>query len=116
MDQALLRQMDDAELHPIGPSLPVILFSAACGVGSGIIALYLAYRILLFDLPVSAGVATLVMLAVLGGSAAGLSVVTRSSAVANVALGCGLVVVTMLFFAFCSFVGALTATLLLNTP
>jgi hypothetical protein len=102
------------EIRPIGPSLPVILFSAACGIGSGIIGLYLAYRVLLFTLPVSAGLATLCMLAMLGGVAAGLSAVTRSNGMANIAFSCGLVMVTVLFFAFCSLLGAFAATMLLR--
>jgi hypothetical protein len=103
-----------ADEHPKGPSLPIILFGTACGVGSGIIALYLTYRVFVFTLPVSAGIATFCLLAVLGSTAGGLSAVTRSNAIANIVFSCGLIVISVFFFAFCSLVGALAATLILN--
>jgi hypothetical protein len=103
-----------AEDEPRSPSLPIILFSAACGISSGIIALYVAYRLILLSLPWSAGVATLVMLGVLSLTSAGLSSLTRSHLLANTAFSCGLLLLALFFFGLCSFVGALAATLLLT--
>lgn len=103
-----------AEDEPRSPSLPIIFFSAAAGVSSGIIALYVAYRLLLLSLPWSAGLATLAMLAVLGFTSASLSILTRSHPLANMALSCGLLLLVLFFFGLCSFVGALAATLLLT--
>jgi hypothetical protein len=106
--------LDLADERQTGPSLPIILFSTACGVGSGIIVLYLTYRVFLFTLPVSAGIATFCLLAVLGVTGGGLSALTRSSAIANIAFSCGLIVISVFFFGFCLLVGALAATLILN--
>jgi len=97
-----------------GLSLPIILFSAACGLGLGIIVLYLTYRMLLLGLPMSAGIATLVVLGTLSVTGGGLSALTRSNPVANIVASCGLIVLAVLFFGFCSLVGALAAALLLN--
>lgn len=106
------RAFEDEDVRRI--SWPIIFFSTACGVGLGILALYIAYRMIRLPLPWSAGLATLCMIGVLGGMSAGLSILTRSHTIANVALSCGLIVVTLLFFGLCSFVGALAATLLLT--
>lgn len=102
------------EEDPPRISWPIIFFSTACGAGLGILALYVAYRIIQLPLPWSAGLATLCMIGVLGGMSAGLSILTRAHTLANVALSCGLIVVTLFFFGLCSFVGALAATLLLT--
>jgi hypothetical protein len=96
------------------PSLPIILFSAACGLGTGILAFYVFYRLLLLNLPLSTGIATLCLLAMLSGSAGGLSLATGSNPILNVAFGCGLILLTLVFFTFCSLIGALTATLVLT--
>lgn len=113
-DDAPLLEFDLDDLRAAGPSLPIILFGTACGVGGGVIVLYLAYRVILFTLPVSAGIATFVLLAVLGSVAGGLSVLTRSHALANIVFSCGLILLTVFFFGLCSLVGALAATLILN--
>jgi hypothetical protein len=97
----------------LSPSLPIILFSAACGLGTGILSFYVVNRLLLMNLPLSAGAATLCALALLSASAGGLSVLTNSNALVNVAFGCGLIVLTVTFFAFCSLIGALAATLVI---
>lgn len=97
-----------------GASLPIILFSAACGVGVGVVALYIGYRLLLLSLPLSVGLATLCMLGALSVTAGILSAAVRSNALLNVTLGCALVVISALFFAICSAVGALAAALMLN--
>jgi hypothetical protein len=105
----------DAELDlPAGPSLPIILFSAACGVGAGVIVFYIAYRMLMLSLPLSAGITTLLLLAVLSVVAGGLSALARSNPMANIVFGCGLIVLTVSFFGFCSLVGAFAAILLVN--
>lgn len=106
--------IDFAEDEPRTPSLPIILFSAACGMSGGIVVLYIAYRLVQLTLPWSAGLATLVMMGILGVTSAGLSLLTRSHTVANVALSCGLLLLALFFFGLCSFVGALAATLLLT--
>jgi hypothetical protein len=113
-DDALAPDWELADEQPLRPSLPIILFSAACGVGSAVIALYLAYRVLVFNLPFSAGIATFCLLAVLGITGGGLSVLTRSSAIVNITFSCGLILLSIFFFAFCSLLGALAATLILN--
>jgi hypothetical protein len=99
---------------PAGPSLPIILFSAACGIGAGIIVFYVAYRMLVLSAPLSAGMATLFLLGVLSVVAGVLSALTRSSPLANIIFGCGLIVLTVAFFLFCSLVGALAAALMLS--
>jgi hypothetical protein len=106
----------DADLSAepaLAPSLPIILFSAAAGLGTGILAFYVVNRLLLMNLPLSAGAATLCALALLSASAGGLSILTHSNALINVAFGCGLIVLTVTFFAFCSLIGALAATLVI---
>jgi hypothetical protein len=97
-----------------GPSLPIILFSAACGIGAGVIIFYVAYRMLIMSLPLSAGVTTLFLLGTLSLVAGVLSVLTRSSPLANIIFGCGLIILVVAFFIFCSLVGALAAALMLS--
>jgi hypothetical protein len=99
---------------PAGPSLPIILISAACGIGAGIIVFYITYRMLLLGAPLSAGIATLVLLAILSMVAGVLSALTRSSPLANIIFSCGVIALTIAFFGFCSLVGALAAALLLS--
>lgn len=111
-DQTPLDFEPEAE-YPAGPSLPIILVSAACGIGAGIIVFYIAYRMLILNLPLSAGIATLCLLGILSVTAGVLSALTRSSPMLNIVFGCGLIVLTVSFFVFCSLVGALAATLLL---
>ncbi|HMN28751.1 MAG TPA: hypothetical protein PKE45_11430, partial [Caldilineaceae bacterium] len=102
-----LLDLDPEVDFPAGPSLPIILFSAACGIGAGVIIFYVAYRMLFMSLPLSAGVATLFLLGTLSLVAGLLSALTRSNPVANIVFGCGLIALTATFFAFCSLVGAL---------
>lgn len=111
-DQTSLDFQPEAD-YPAGPSLPIILMSAACGIGAGIIVFYIAYRMLILSLPLSAGIATLCLLGVLSVTAGGLSALTGSSPLLNITFGCGLIVLTVLFFGFCSLVGALAAALML---
>jgi len=94
-----------------GPSLPIILISAAVGAGCGILGLYVAYQLLFLIAPVSAGLATLALLAGIGVSAGVLGRLTDSRAtVLNMGLSCGLVFFTAVFFGFCLLIGAITAT------
>jgi hypothetical protein len=102
--------VDDA-----GPSLPIVLLSAAFGVGVGVIVLYMAYIVLRWPLPASVFAAVLVLCIGLGVTGAGLTILTGSRAVLpNVTLGCGLVFATLLFFGLCVLAGAVGATLVLT--
>ncbi|MCX6045802.1 MAG: hypothetical protein NT075_11875 [Chloroflexi bacterium] len=97
------------------PSLPIILLSAASGVSAGIIALYITYYLLGLPLEWSVALAILVLSAALGSTGALLSSLTGSrAATSNIAFSCGLIVVTLLFFALCTFVGAMAATFILT--
>jgi hypothetical protein len=98
------------------PSLPVILLSAASGIGAGIVALYVAYRGFGLNIYWSAAVATLTLSAGLGISGAVLSSAIGSrAALSNIFFSCGLIVATLLFFAFCTLIGAIAATLFFIT-
>lgn len=98
-----------------GPSLPIILFSAACGIAAGIIGAYLARLILGWNVPISAAIGTLSMLGVLAGTAITLSRLVESRATtANIGMSCGLALFTLLFFGICTVVGAFTATFILT--
>ncbi len=97
-----------------GPSLPIALFSAALGVGSSVILLYLSYIALRWPLPASVFASVLVLCLALGFTGVGLTTLSGSRAVLpNVTLGCGLVFATLLFFGLCVLVGAAGATLML---
>ena len=98
-----------------GPSLPIILMGAASGIAAGIIGLYIAYIVLDLSVQLSAAVATLSLCSVLGFSGAGLSTLAGSRAVgANVAFSCGVILMTLIFFGFCTLAGAVGATLILT--
>ncbi|MEX1019571.1 MAG: hypothetical protein WDZ49_07930 [Litorilinea sp.] len=95
------------------PSLPVILVSAACGLGGGVIGLYLAYVVFAWPLPWVAAASTLALLFSLGISGALMSAATGTRAApANILFSCGLLLAATLFLGLCSVVGALTATLI----
>jgi hypothetical protein len=109
--------VDDAgwDDWPDGPSLPVILISAAFGVGAGIIGLYFAYELFTLTLPASAAVGTLSALAVLAGVASLLTQLLDSRAfLANISMSCGLLVLSALFFGVCTLSGAIVATVILS--
>ncbi len=109
-------QQDDADLgfDNSGPSLPVILLSAAFGIAGGVIGLYATYTVLGWELPASVFVAVLGASAALGVSGAGLTALTGArAAVANIAMSCGLIVLSLFFLGLCMVVGALAATLLM---
>ncbi len=97
------------------PSLPIILLSAASGIGAAIIALYVTYNSFGLGIEWSAGIATLCLSVALGGMGALLSAATGSrAAVGNIAFSCGLILITLLFFALCTLFGALAATFILT--
>jgi hypothetical protein len=97
------------------PSLPIILLSAASGVGAGIIALYITYHMLRLPIEWSVAATVFCLSVALGSTGALLSMLTRSrAAILNIAFSCGLILVTLLFFALCTFVGAMAATFILT--
>src|SRR5262249_11087584 len=97
------------------PSLPIILLSTASGIGVGIMVLYITYNLLRLPIEWSVAAAVFCLSMALGSTGALLSLLTGSrSAVMNIAFSCGLIVVTLLFFALCTFVGALAATFILT--
>ena len=107
--------LSEFEYSDSAPSLAIILISAACGVGFGIIALYIAYQLLGFTIQLSAAAAVLAASMGLGISGALLSAITGSrAAVANIFFSCGLVVATVIFFGLCTLVGAIAATFVLS--
>lgn len=104
----------ELEIEETRPSLPIILISAACGIAAGVVTLYIARMRLQWDLQPSVFVAVLGLSLGMGVVGAGLSALTGSrAAVANIVFSCALIGVSLLFFALCSLVGALGATLLL---
>lgn len=97
------------------PSLPIILLSAAGGIAGGILGLYVAYIVLDLSPQLTAAITTLALCISLGSVGALLSALTESrAAFGNIALSCGLVVLTILFFSLCTLAGAMTATLILT--
>lgn len=115
-----LAQAEDLDEHEMvdttiqGPSLPIILLSTASAIAGFITALYVAYRELAFGLEMSAAIATFFGSAVLGITGASLSAITRTrSATSNIAFSCGLIVLSILFFGLCLFIGAVGASLLM---
>jgi hypothetical protein len=103
----------DLEVEETRPSLPIILISAACGIAGGVLGLYVTRMWFGWDMQPSVFVAVLGLSLGLGVSGAGLSALTGSrAAVANIVFSCGLIGVSLAFFALCSLVGALGATLL----
>ena len=104
----------DPALDEDQPSLIIILLSAACGVGAGVIGLYVTYTVLAWDAPPSVFVAVLAMSLTLGVVGAGLSIVTASrAAIKNIAFSCGLVLIAGIFLGLCMLAGAVAAALLL---
>lgn len=103
----------EAERH--APSLPIILLSAAFGVGAGIVGFYFAYRLAHLRIELSAGIAAIALSAALGITGALLSSVTGSrSALSNIGFSCGLILLMLLFFGLCTVIGGLAATLILT--
>lgn len=104
----------DSGFDDSGPSLPIILISAAFGIAGGVIGLYVPYTVLGWALPASVFIAVLCASAGLGVSGAGLTLLTGTrAALANIAMSCGLIVISLVFLSLCMLIGALTATLLM---
>jgi len=96
-----------------GPSLPIILLSAASAIAGGIIALYVTYRLLELGIELSAGIATFCASLALGITGAGLSMLSGSrAAMGNIAFSCGLIVLSLLFLGVCTLLGAVTALII----
>lgn len=107
--------LSELEYDNTAPSLAIILISAACGVGFGVIGLYFAYQLLGWTVQLSAAAAVLAASVGLGISGALLSAITGSrAAVANIFFSCGLVIATVIFFGLCTLVGAIAATFVLS--
>ena len=116
-EQFLFEPFDlgEADARPVRrttePSLPIILLSAA----GGILGLYVAYIVLDLSPQLTAAMTTLSLCIGLGSVGAVLSFLTDSgAALSNIALSCGLAVLTILFFSLCTLAGAMTATLILT--
>ena len=104
----------ESEHVPQGPSLPIILLSAASAIAGFITALYISYKELAFGIEVSAGIATFTASMILGVTGATLSAITQTrAATSNIAFSCGLIVLSGLFLGLCLLVGALAALVLL---
>ena len=104
----------ELEIEETRPSLPIILISAACGIAGGVVSLYITRIALRWEAQPSVFAAVLGLSLGMGAAGAGLSVLTGSrAAIANIVFSCALIGASLLFFALCSLVGALGATLLL---
>lgn len=114
-DESLLPYEEyELEIEETRPSLPIILISAACGIAGGVVGLYVTRIGLRWEPPASVFAAVLGLSLGMGAAGAGLSVLTGSrAAIANIVFSCALIGASLLFFALCSLVGALGATLLL---
>ena len=103
----------ESDFDDSGPSLPIILISAAAGIAGGVIGLYITYNVLGWDLPASVFVAVLCASAGLGVSGASLTALTGTkAAAANIAMSCALILVSLVFLSLCMLSGAIVATLL----
>lgn len=104
----------ELEIEETRPSLPIILISAACGIAGGVVSLYVTRIGLRWEPQPSVFAAVLGLSLGMGAAGAGLSVLAGSrAAIANIVFSCALIGASLLFFALCSLVGALGATLLL---
>ena len=104
----------ELEIEETRPSLPIILISAACGIAGGVVGLYVTRIGLRWEPQPSVFAAVLGLSLGMGAAGAGLSALTGSrAAIANIVFSCALIGASLLFFALCSLVGALGATLLL---
>jgi hypothetical protein len=103
-----------AEEERRAPSPPIVVFSAAFGLGLALVGLYLSYGTAQASIEISVAVATLMLCFGIGTSGALLSWLTGSrAALPNIGLSCGLVVLTLSFLSMCVIVGALGATILI---
>lgn len=100
------------EFDDSGPSLPIILISAAAAIAGGVIGLYVTYTVMGWELPASVFVAVFCASVGLGVTGASLTALTGArAAVANIAMSCGLILISLVFLSLCMLVGAVTATL-----
>lgn len=77
------------------------------------VGLYGTYTVLGWELPASVFVAVLCASAALGVSGAGLTSLTGARAgTANIAMSCGLILVSIVFLGLCMLLGALAATVI----
>jgi len=107
--------MEAFDARQEAPSLPIIFLSAASGIAAGIVALYLTYTVFNWRIEWSVAATVFCLCAALGVTGALLSAVTRSrAAIGNIAFSCGLIVITLFFFALCTLAGAFAATLILT--
>jgi len=112
-NRAVLQDDADLGFDNSGPSLPIILISAAFGIAGGVIGLYVTYTVLGWELPASVFVAVLCASVGLGVSGAGLTALTGTrAAVANIVMSCGLIMISLVFLGLCMVVGALAATVI----
>ncbi|MFN2201294.1 MAG: hypothetical protein ACK2UO_08810 [Caldilineaceae bacterium] len=97
------------------PSLPIVLISAACGITSGIIGLYISTNLFGLGIALSAAFTTLGLLLGLGVSGAALTAVTgERGAVVNIVFSCTLIALMVLFMTMCAVAGAALATFLVK--
>lgn len=98
-----------------GPSLPIVLLSAAFGVAAGVISLYVAYTVAKLRVEVSVALAVLALCFVVGATGALLSAATGSrAALPTIGLSCAVIIATFIMFGLCMVVGAFSATLLIT--
>jgi hypothetical protein len=101
--------------HYEGPSLPVILFSTVCGIGCGVIALFVGFSMLELGVELAAALATLGLLFGMGVSGAIVSAVTGArGAATNMLFSCGAITLILLFMSVCMLIGAISATILIS--
>jgi hypothetical protein len=112
-DNDLLFDERESDFDDSGPSLPIILISAAAGIAGGVIGLYITYIVLGWELPAGVFVAVLCASAGLGVSGASLTALTGArAATANIAMSCALILISVVFLGLCMLSGAIVATLL----
>ncbi len=102
----------DGPQPPAPPSLAIVLLSAAVGLGSSVVLLYLAYRLAGLSLLWSVGLAGLGLWGLTALVAAGLAELydPRTRGV-HAAYGCGLVGLVLAFAGLCMLVGMVAGTL-----
>jgi hypothetical protein len=111
-DETLAELLDEDARS--GPSLPIVLLSAAFGVAAAVITFYVAYTVAILRLEVAVALAVLMLCFAVGGTGALLSAATGSRAtLPTIGLSCAVIVVIFLMFGLCMVVGALAATLLI---
>jgi hypothetical protein len=112
-DEALVELL--AEDARDGPSLPIVLLSAAFGVAAAVISGYVAYSVANLRVEVSVALAVLALCFAVGGTGALLSAATGSrAALPTIGLSCALIVAAFIMFGLCMVVGAFAATLLIT--